>query len=281
MTTPENLLVLATHGSASYPAALRPYIRPEFDRRLQLNFTDFGTADLIQGINADQCIIPECGRIAGDPARAENAVDLFRTHDFGGVKIFNGDLPDQLKQECLDVSHRPYHREIMRRLLDLQGNARDLLLVFDLHDTGNLILGENSSEDRPRTERSSHPQIPLDNGWHMPPVIISNNDGQTAPDGLMDDLKSAFRDEFNLDNGDIRTNWQFKGGYVTKTYGNAQNPALVNAPQGRAVVQVELCRALYVDERTQTCIPKAVEFYGHRLTKVLTEVADGYTHRAK
>lgn len=281
MNTPENLLVLATHGTAAYPEKLRSHIRPEFDSRLKLNFSDFATAALIRPINKEQRLVPRYGRIAGDPARAEDAKDAFRTHDFGGVKIFKGDLPDKLKQECLDESHRSYHEEIRKLLLKVHGNTRDLLVVIDLHDTGNLILGENFSDDRPRAEKRAHPEITIDDGWHMPPVILSNNDDQTAPHDLMNDLKSAFRDKFKLGDGDVRTNWQFKGGYVTKTYGNPDNAALVNAKQERAVVQVELNRSLYVDERSQSVILNALAFYRERFTEVLTQVAGDYAHRAK
>ena len=281
MLTPENLLVLATHGTYSYPELLRPYLHPKFDQRLQRNFSDVGTSVLVKGINPDQCLVPEHGRIAGDPARAEDAKDLFRMHDFGGVQVYNGLLPDSVRNACLDASHRPYHAEITRQILAVRGDTRNLLVIFDIHDTGNLILAVDPSNDRHRAERRSHPEITMDDGWHMPPVIISDNDGKTAPSQLMQDLANAFRTEFRLGDGDVRTNWHFKGGHVTKTYGDPAIPALAAAQQGRAVVQVELGRYLYIDERSQEIVPCAAKFFGERLATVLAEVAGGYTHRAK
>ncbi|MFA7682444.1 MAG: N-formylglutamate amidohydrolase [Candidatus Peribacteraceae bacterium] len=272
MKTPDNLEVFATHGSYTTPGVLEPHIRPEFDARLRRNFSDFATSSLVQNIPEKQCLVPKHGRIAGDPNRATDAEDLFRTTDFNSVQIFKAPLPHDLRDQVLQESYLPYHRAIVQRLLANHGHAQNLVVAFDVHDTGNLLLAEDPENDVTRKDVQR---------WKMPAVIISDQDGQTAPEGLLTNLKASFEKRFGLRSEDVICNWQFKGGYVTKNYGDPDNLQLQQAIHNRAVVQVELNRSLYVDEKTQELIPSAIEHYRTRLTLIFSEVADGYTHRAK
>jgi N-formylglutamate amidohydrolase len=118
-------------------------------------------------------------------------------------------------------------------------------------------------------------------GWTMPAVILSNQDGQTAPEELMADLQAAFREHLGLGREEVECNTRYKGGYVTKHYGDPQNPQLQRATNSRSVVQVELDRGLYLDEKNQHVRSSALRDIRRQLTRIFAEVADGYTHRAK
>lgn len=270
MKTPDNLEVFTTHGSASYPDSLKPLIRPEFDDRLIKNFSDWGTEELVTDIPEGQRLSPKHGRIAGDPNRAPDAPDLFRETDFGGIPIFNQPLSDDLKQRIMAESYTPYHREALRRLLAPHGNPNNPLLVVDVHDTGINLMGETPDQDELRHAKT---------GFNMPPLILSNKEGMTASQKVMDDLVNAFAHHFQLKSGDIWVNDPYKGGYFTQRYGlpaeeiqeqlkEARNPE-------RSVVQIELGRYLYMHERNQELCRNAVEHYRKAFTAVLTEVADG------
>jgi len=282
MKIPENLLFLATHGSHTAPEVLKPYIDRDFDERLQRNYSDFATTDLIRGIPEAQRRIPVHGRIAGDTNRAwvpealsskTDAEAVFRKTDFGGLPVYNNPLPENVRNAALAESYHPYHAEIVRILMAQHGDIRDTLLTIDLHDTGNLLLGHTPEEDKDRGTTG--------NGWRMPPVIISDQDGLTTPDGLMTDLQNAFVLHLGLSPEDVILNNPYKGGYVTKHYGDPNNPKLKRAKhKKRAVVQVELYRGLYVDERTQQINPHAIEHYRERLARACAEVADGRTYHA-
>ncbi|MBN2087443.1 N-formylglutamate amidohydrolase [Candidatus Peregrinibacteria bacterium] len=270
MKTPDNLEVFASHGSDSYPDSLKPLIRTKFNERLIQNFSDWGTSELISDIPANQRLIPKHGRIAGDTNRSLNASDLFRETDFGGIQIFNK-MPDEtLKKKLLEESYIPYHREAFSRLMAAHGNPNNSLLVVDIHDTGNLLLGETPDQDKYRL---------VAKGYNMPPLILSSQDGKTASQAVVDNLVSAFENHFKLASGDIRINDYYKGGYFTQRYGlpdteiaeelrNAKNPQ-------RDVVQIELGRYLYMEEKTQMLNPNAIRHFREKLAIVLNEVSDG------
>jgi N-formylglutamate amidohydrolase len=273
MKIPENLIVLATHGSHTSPEVLKRHIHPDFNDRLQRNFSDFATTPLIKDIPEGQRVIPVHGRIAGDPNRAPDAPDLFRGTDFNGIPVYNDTLPVEVQNAALAESYHPYHAEIVRILNAQHGDIRNTLVAFDLHDTGKLLLGNSSEQDEDRETKT---------GWKMPPVIISNKDGLTAPEELMTDLKNAFVLHLGLSREDVKINDPYKGGYVTAHYGDPANPKLKEAKHDkRAVVQVELDRGLYVNEKTQEVIVHAIEDFRKKLTKVFAQVADGRTHHAR
>lgn len=274
MKTPDNIEIFLTHGSHDLPEEMKPYIRPEFDKRLQINFSDTYTDILAEKFPQSKTSVPLYGRIAGDTNRARTAPDLFRETDFNDIPIFNSPLPEHIKELALKQSYDPYHQEILRKLLKKHGNPRSILLAFDIHDTGNLMLGEDPEDDTTRVQRKD--------GWHMPPVIISNKDGLTADAQIMDDLEAALITHFKLAKGDVRQNWKFKGGYVTSHYGNPENPQLKEAlHETRAVIQVEFDRSLYLDERKQMVVSSAMSWCQEKLHTALCEVADGYTFKAK
>lgn len=270
MRTPENLEVFATHGSAECPDILTPYLREQFNERLLRNFSDWGTAAIVADIPEKQRLIPRFGRLAGDPNRAPTAKTLFSPEDFGGIPIFNRSLSKSLKEQLLRLSYTPFHDKALNRLIRAHGNSNNHLLVADVHDTGNLILGETDREDEDRLTSK---------GWEMPAVMLGDKTGLTTSGTVMEDLANAFKVRFGLSDSDVEINTRFTGGYVTQRYGlphddiKEQLAEAVN-PE-RHVVQVELGRFLYMDEKTQQLVPKAVERYRKALTTVLNEVADG------
>lgn len=271
MKTPNNLEVFATHGSHTAPDEIDGIIRPEFNERLQLNYSDFATWELIEEIAEGQRLRPEHGRIAGDPNRALDNETLFRdnneagiSQDFNGVPILTEKLTPEMKQMILKASHIPYHREATERLLKPHGNEDDRLVVFDVHDTGNLMLGENPEDDIARAKT-------------FPPVVLGNLEGRSASNEMLDALANAFEVHFGLEPSDIQKNDPYKGGYFTQRYGNPDNPDLKNAAnQNRSVIQVELFRGMFVDEKTQTVIKSAMEHFKTKIAQVFSEVAYGY-----
>ncbi len=267
MKIPENLQVFATHGSYSVPPELERYIRQEFGERLRRNFSDFATRDLLLDVPDDQKLVPLHGRIGIDPARALTAPDISRETDFNGIPIFRIPLPEDVKRRVTAASYEPYHRALLDRMLGAHGDPRKTLVAVDLHDTGNLMLGTNEDDDRLRSEVQ---------GWKMPPIIISNNPGpnQSASDSFMSALQDALKTQFNLGSDDVQINRHFLGGHVTKHYGDRSTPALARAAhENRVVVQVELDRGLYLEEKTQTPIPTSMNWVRERLVRAVSEVA--------
>jgi len=282
MSTPDNLQVFTTHGSAGCPDYLKTLLREEFDDRLIGNFSDWATNELVTDIPKGQRLSPKHGRIAGDPNRALDAKDLFRdeidedinplgiTLDFNNIPVFTQRLPDSLKQKSLEESWIPYHRESLRRLLAPHGNPNNPLLVVDVHDTDNDLLGETPDQDELRHAKT---------GFNMPPIILSNQEGRTSSTIVIDALADAFAHRLKLQSGDIRINDPYQGGYFTQRYGlpaeEIQDQLNKAGNPERHVVQIEFGRYLYMHGRTQELCQKAVEHYRKAFTAVLTDVADG------
>jgi formiminoglutamase len=69
-----------------------------------------------------------------------------------------------------------------------------------------------------------------------PTFCLSNQDGQTSSNEMIDLLASCISESFEIDRSEISLNDPFHGGHITKTYGNNPIPW----------IQVEMNRNLYL-----------------------------------
>lgn len=262
---PSNVILLASHGSAEVPNQLKKYLDPRANKRILRNFSDFATQSLLKKFPNKSFVVPKYGRLAGDPNRDINNNDFFRFTDFGNIPIWNEKFQHkfskrhrQWKKKLADFSRNQYFEQIFERLesaLKDRKNKNKPILLFDIHDTGNLILGRDFSHDKLRQEFS---------GFTMPQIIFSNVDNKTADSKLLDHLQKKSADFFGISTDEIKTNTYFKGGYVTQFFGgvleNSRLEKLLKKYKRTAkdiqVIQIELNRELYMDEAKQTILPQ-------------------------
>jgi formiminoglutamase len=122
---------------------------------------------------------------------------------------------DDLVSELLEHYYYPYHRTLERAATDPR-----LKLALDCHS----MVAEA-------------PLIAPDRGRQRPLFCLSNADGLTSPNGLLENMRHVFADAFECELTAVRLNQPFKGGFITRSHGRGQIPW----------VQVEMNRSLYLN----------------------------------
>jgi len=124
---------------------------------------------------------------------------------------------DSLTNMLIELYYKPYHRAIQKSISEL-----DLQLCLDCHSMAAIAPG--ISPDGNKTNR--------------PKFCLSNNDGKTCSEEMLDLLASSLSESFGIERKDISLNDPFHGGHITKTYGNNPIPW----------IQVEMNRDLYLSK---------------------------------
>jgi N-formylglutamate amidohydrolase len=283
---PSNILVTAPHGSARVPIRIFRHLTIHYQTspRLLLNFSDYGTQYLIKNIPDNQKAIPAFGRLVGDPNRSTDSHDLVRFQDFGGNKIFRSKFESRLnsslfrffwKQKLLNYSYKPFYREVYKKIEALAKDPKNIdkpIILIDLHDVGNRILGTRSIEDSFRATP-------------VPAVIISNAPGLqtgedffgTAPKYFMKSFSELIQSELKLKPTEVKINDPYKGGNMIRNFGNPyQNKKLRKILNDKKIfaLQVELNRGMYLNEINQRPNHSQVRQTSQSLIRVLQKLGD-------
>ncbi len=284
---PSNVIITAPHGSSKIPLAIFPHLQSHYQvsPRLLLNYSDFGTKYLIEDIPAKQKVIAPYGRLIGDPNRARDSEDIIRLKDFGGLPIFREKFEKRLTKSWLRAfwlrklllySYEPFHCEVFntieRAVKDPENEGKPIILI-DVHDTGNRMLGPSWREDKTRK------------GLKMPPVILANameeevEEGRfgTAPMHFVEDFREKLADKMELDEKDIEINSLFKGSHVIKYYSNVmKNRRVRKVLNGKTIIalQIEFNRDLYLDEVSQRPIGWKLRSVKNAFTETICEMCN-------
>ena len=129
-----------------------------------------------------------------------------------------GPPPDDLAETLLERYWHPYHD----RLADLAADPA-VRVAFDCHS-----MAEFAPAIAPRP------------GEPRPAFCLSNANGATAPDSLLEALADAFADAFDCPRDEIRLNDPFQGGHITRSHGAGFGEG------GTPWVQIEMNRRWYL-----------------------------------
>ena len=102
-------------------------------------------------------------------------------------------------------------------------------------EQGHLKVYQIDAHSMPSMGTSAH----RDPGQKRPQIVVSDVDGTSCEREYKDLVVSAYREA----GFEVACNWPYKGGRVTQTYGKPD--------KGQHALQVELNRALYMDEETK------------------------------
>ncbi|MCF7812539.1 N-formylglutamate amidohydrolase [Candidatus Gracilibacteria bacterium] len=282
---PENVLVAASHGSARFPLKLFRYLSLyyQISPRLLLNFSDYGTKSLLEGIPDPQKAIPRYGRIVGDPNRDLKQDDLIRFEDFGGNKIFREKFERRLttswirfiwRRKLLNYSYRPYYRDVHKKIeaiSEKMEDKRNPIIFVDVHDIGNRILGQRSKDDIQRKTK-------------IPKVIISNAPDEeteegvlgTAPEYFVKEFAETLAENLEISPQEVKINHLYKGGNIIRYFGNLhRNPRLKRVLKEQKIfaIQIEFNRSWYLDEKTQRIYKQQMRFVRNGLIRTLKHVS--------
>ncbi len=128
----------------------------------------------------------------------------------------NGKTPDDtLCKMLIELYYSPYHSSIQKSIEEL-----DLQLCLDCHSMAAIAPGISpDGHNNPR-----------------PLFCLSNNDGQTSSQEMLEKLADSISKAYSIDRDAIFLNDPFHGGHITRTYGNKPFPW----------IQVEMNRSLYL-----------------------------------
>lgn len=138
--------------------------------------------------------------------------------------IYSHPLPAREAEKRISTIHQPYHQKL-KELLKIRQKEFGIAFLIDCHSM--------PSEIRPKGTKSSTPDIILGDCW-----------GSACMRDLTDVAEKLFLEAgFN-----VRRNVPYSGGYSTSSYG---------APEaGIHALQIEISRALYMDEEALTPLPE-------------------------
>ncbi|MEM6889020.1 MAG: N-formylglutamate amidohydrolase [Pseudomonadota bacterium] len=136
-----------------------------------------------------------------------------------GRSIYRGKISMQEAQERLEGVWHPYHAQL-QKLMDAALRAHGQAVLIDCHS-----MPHEAVDSAARA------------GACRPDVVLGDRFGAAASGDVVDRVEAAFAEEGFV----VARNTPFAGAYITQAYGR---PA-----HGSHAVQVELDRALYMDEK--------------------------------
>ena len=110
---------------------------------------------------------------------------------------------DSIVNMLIEMYYKPYHRTIQKSISEM-----DLQLCLDCHSMAE--FAPSISPDKNKTKR--------------PLFCLSNQDGKTSSQEMIELLSECICKSFSIDEKDVKLNDPFKGGHITKTYGNNPVP---------------------------------------------------------
>ena len=159
-----------------------------------------------------------------------------------GRSIYRGKLPMTEAERRISLYWRPYH-QMLQKLLDGAHQHHGQTVLVDCH---------------------SMPHEAMDgiarSGVKRPEIVLGDRFGAAASGAVVDVIEAAFA----AAGFTVARNAPFAGAYITQAYGRPS--------RGQHAVQVEIDRALYMDERLIQ--PNAAfEDVRQRLQTVISEIA--------
>lgn len=210
------------HGGTQQPPELAG--RVCLSKKEMFDDSDAFTREIYDlGSEVVQVVSSEIARAFIDMNRApddrppDNPDGVVKSATCYGHRIYRegAEPDDELVAELLERYYCPYHRA-----LGLAATDTRVKLALDCHSMA-----------------TEAPLIAPDRGGKRPLFCLSNADGLTCPNGLLEDMRCVFAEAFDCELTDVRLNQPFKGGYITRSRGRGEVPW----------VQVEMNRSLYLD----------------------------------
>ena len=154
-------------------------------------------------------------------------------------------ISKETHQALMDLCYNPFHKKIRERFADFKQRGFCEILLLDLHSM-------------PSVGRDFH----KDPGQKRAEAVLGDCEGRSAS-GF---FRALAGEAFQRAGFETVWNWPYKGGGIAQTYGRPE--------EGMSVIQVELSRALYMDEETKGKSKDFRKIQG-KLRKALAFIARG------
>ena len=189
----------------------------------------------------DPALIEGVPRVAHNP-RISSGLGVIPRVVANGRAIYRGKIPRADAEARLARHWHPYH-DALKRLMEESRAAFGEAILIDCHSMPHEAIEQAGPS-----------------GTRPPEVVLGDRFGAAASAEIVDRVEEAFR-RAGLR---VARNAPFAGAYITQAYGR---PA-----RGVHVLQVEVDRALYMDERAVRRGP-GFEAFRQLMTSVVAEVA--------
>lgn len=158
-----------------------------------------------------------------------------------GRPIYRGKLPLREAHERLEQVWHPYH-DALRHLLDESRALFGEAILLDCHSMPHEAIETHARSNQPR-----------------PDVVLGDRFGAAASRIVVEEIEAAF-EEAGLR---VARNAPFAGAYIAQAYGRPS--------RNQHVVQIEIDRALYMDETRIAPLPEFAAFR-QRLERVVAKI---------
>lgn len=161
------------------------------------------------------------------------------------VVLMKEPMTQQTHQSLVAQIYDPFHAEI-KKYYEQQKSLNNVVCHLDLHS----MPSQGTSQHR-------------DPGEMRADIVISDQMGKSCSRAYRDLVLTSY-----LEAGfKVALNWPYYGGRITEQYGDPKKQI--------HVVQVELNRALYMNETTKKWWPERAEKTMPRLAQAIEKIADG------
>lgn len=165
----------------------------------------------------------------------------------GGRPIYRGKISLTEAQTRIDRYWHPYHAALAT-LIEESHAAFGQAVLIDCHSMPHEAIASHARPGQP-----------------LPEVVLGDRFGASAGRQVIEQVEAAFR----ATGLRVARNTPFAGAYVTQAYGRPS--------RGQHVIQVEIDRALYMDEATITPRPDFARFR-RMMGGVVAAIADAEAH---
>jgi len=162
-----------------------------------------------------------------------------------GHQLMPAPITSELHGQLVERYFKPFHAQVQNFYAEFRSRGAREIYHLDAHSM-------------PSRGTKAH----RDPGQTRAAIVVSDWEGKSCEPAFKDLVIQAYRDA----GLEVAYNWPYLGGRVTQVYGQ---PA-----QGQHAIQVEINRALYMDEETKAWIPDLAQELSEKLARAIHSIYD-------
>lgn len=162
-----------------------------------------------------------------------------------GQQLMPAPISKALHDQLVERYFNPFHAQVRSQYDAFRAKGASKVFHLDAHSMPS--LGTSAHRDPGQTRAD---------------IVVSDWEGKSCEASFKDLVMTAYQ-QAGLK---VAYNWPYLGGRVTQTYGK---PEL-----GQHAIQVEISRALYMDEETKAWIPERAAALSEKLARAVTYIYD-------
>jgi N-formylglutamate deformylase len=186
----------------------------------------------------------DCDSVAGDKnPSGKFPRGLHWSITTSGEKLMPKPMPRELHDSLVVQYFEPFHAQVRKQYAEFKVGGAKRVFHLDAHS----MPSKGTSEHR-------------DPGETRKDAVISDCHGKSCSQDFLELVIRAYKNA----GLSIAHNWPYFGGRVSETYGQPQI--------GQEAIQVELSRALYMDEKTKQLVPEKAAQLSQVIEKAVQQI---------